>query len=87
MRVRGNRRRRGYDRGFVLSDHVDWPALMDVIQITGASRVLVTHGYRDPVVRFLTERGIDAEAIASRWEGEGAGDEEVVAAVESEATA
>ncbi len=25
MRVRGNRRRRGYDRGFVLSDHADWP--------------------------------------------------------------
>ena len=28
MQVRGNRRRGGYDRGFVLSDHADWPGLM-----------------------------------------------------------
>jgi hypothetical protein len=28
MRIRGNRRRRNYDRGFVVSDHADWPALL-----------------------------------------------------------
>src|SRR5215213_177076 len=71
MRVRGARRRRSVDRGFVLSDHVDWPALMSAIDATGAQRVLVTHGYRDPVVRALRERGLDADSIASRWEGEG----------------
>ena len=60
---------------------------MDVIDATGAARVLVTHGYRDPVVRHLTERGIDAEAIASRWEGEGEGDEEIVADLENEVPA
>ena len=87
MRLRGARRRRSVDRGFVMSDHVDWPALMDVIDATGAARVLVTHGYRDPVVRHLTERGIDAEAIASRWEGEGEGDEEIVADLENEVPA
>ena len=27
MQVRGNRRRRGLDRGFALSDHADWPGL------------------------------------------------------------
>jgi putative mRNA 3-end processing factor len=27
MRIRGTRRRRSLDRGFVLSDHVDWPSL------------------------------------------------------------
>ena len=71
MRVRGARRRRSVDRGFVVSDHVDWPALMDAIDATGAQRVLVTHGYRDPVVRALREKGLAAEAIASQWEGEG----------------
>jgi putative mRNA 3-end processing factor len=70
MRVRGARRRRSVDRGFALSDHVDWPALMAAIDATGAERVLVTHGYRDTVVRALCERGLEAEALASRWEGE-----------------
>ena len=28
MRVRGVRRQRAFDRGFVLSDHADWPALL-----------------------------------------------------------
>jgi putative mRNA 3-end processing factor len=74
MRVRGARRRRTVDRGFVLSDHVDWPALMGAIDATGAERVFVTHGYRDPVVRVLRDRGLDAHSLASRWEGE-AGDE------------
>ena len=71
MRVRGARRRRSVDRGFVLSDHVDWPALMTAVEATGAERVLVTHGYRDPVVRALRERGLSADSLASRWEGEG----------------
>lgn len=71
MRVRGARRRRSVDRGFVISDHVDWPALMATIDATRADRVLVTHGYRDAVVRTLRERGLSAEAIASQWEGEG----------------
>ena len=70
MRVRGARRRRSVDRGFVLSDHVDWPALMSAIEATGAERVLVTHGYRDTVVRTLRERGLSADSLASHWEGE-----------------
>jgi putative mRNA 3-end processing factor len=70
MRVRGMRRRRGIDRGFVLSDHVDWPSLLATIRATGATRVLVTHGYREAVVRHLCESGIDARVLPSRWKGE-----------------
>jgi putative mRNA 3-end processing factor len=70
MQVRGARRRRSLDRGFVLSDHVDWPALISAIEATGAEQVWVTHGYREQVVRFLRERGVDAQAISSHWEGE-----------------
>lgn len=70
MRIRGARRRRAVDRGFVLSDHVDWPALLACVAETGAERVWVTHGYREPVVRWLRAHGLDAHAIASRWEGE-----------------
>ncbi len=70
MRIRGARRRRSLDRGFVLSDHVDWPSLLGAIAATGAARVFVTHGYREPVVRWLLEKGLEAHALASRWEGE-----------------
>jgi putative mRNA 3-end processing factor len=78
MRIRGARRRRALDRGFVLSDHVDWPSLLAAVEATGASRVWVTHGYREPVVRWLREHGLEAMAIASRWESEteeGAGED------------
>jgi len=70
MRVRGARRRRALDRGFVLSDHVDWPSILATVEGTGAERVWVTHGTREPLVRWLTERGIEARAIASLWKGE-----------------
>jgi putative mRNA 3-end processing factor len=70
MRVRGMRRRRAIDRGFVLSDHVDWPSLLAAVAGTGAERVWVTHGTREPLVRWLTERGIEARAVASQWKGE-----------------
>jgi putative mRNA 3-end processing factor len=71
MRIRGARRRRSLDRGFALSDHADWPSLLTAIEATGAECVWVTHGYREPLVRWLVEHGVRAEAVASRWEGEG----------------
>ncbi len=63
MRIRGPRRRRALDRGFVLSDHADWPALLSAIDTTGAENVWVTHGYRGPLARWLQEHGKAAEAI------------------------
>jgi putative mRNA 3-end processing factor len=70
MRVRGVRRQRAFDRGFVLSDHADWPALLDTVRETGASRVLATHGHADPLARHLRESGLDAGVIRTAWEGE-----------------
>ncbi len=58
MRVRGNRRRRNYDRGFVVSDHADWPDLLRTVRETGARRVIATHGNTDALVRALNESGI-----------------------------
>ncbi len=65
MRVRGIRRGRGWDRGFVLSDHVDWPGMIETVQQSGARRVLVTHGRSDILVRYLQEAGIDAAPLAT----------------------
>jgi putative mRNA 3-end processing factor len=70
MRVRGNRRRRNYDRGFVVSDHADWPDLMRTIRETGARRVIATHGNTDAIIRALLEQGIAAEAFATDYAGE-----------------
>lgn len=70
MRVRGTRRRKGFDRGFALSDHADWPALLRTIEETGARRVLVTHGYADELSRYLRERGYDSAALATPFQGE-----------------
>lgn len=70
MRIRGMRRRRAIDRGFVLSDHADWPGLLRAIDATGAERVWVTHGYSDVLVRWLREHRRDAVAIPTRFEGE-----------------
>jgi putative mRNA 3-end processing factor len=67
MQVRGNRRRGGYDRGFVLSDHADWPGLLQAIEATGAHRVIVTHGSSGAMVRYLTERGWDAGAFKTEY--------------------
>lgn len=70
MRIRGTRRRRSIDHGFVLSDHADWPGLLSAIEATGATTVLVTHGYRLPLVRWLCEKGLEAKPLDTRFEGE-----------------
>ena len=70
MRVRGARRRRAYDRGFPLSDHADWDALLETIAETGAERVCVTHGYTEQLARYLEGQGRAAEQWRTSYEGE-----------------
>jgi putative mRNA 3-end processing factor len=70
MQVRGHRRRQAVDRGFVLSDHVDWPSLQSTIAHTRAEHIIATHGYTGPLVRYLRESGKSAEEFTTRFEGE-----------------
>jgi putative mRNA 3-end processing factor len=71
MRVRGVRRQRAFDRGFVLSDHADWSGLLSTIAETGASRVLVTHGWSEALARYLAEtRGLETRTVKTAYEGE-----------------
>ena len=70
MRIRGARRRRGYDRGFALSDHADWDALLVKIREAAAERVFVTHGYTAQLSRYLTEQGLGAQPWRTQYEGE-----------------
>jgi putative mRNA 3-end processing factor len=70
MRIRGMRRRHAVDRGFTLSDHADWHSLLRTITETGAKKIFVTHGYSDVLVRYLNERGIDADTMETQFSGE-----------------
>jgi putative mRNA 3-end processing factor len=67
MQLRGARRRRAVDRGFVLSDHADWPGLQQAIAATGAERVIVTHGYEAVMVRWLQEQGLQAGSFETEF--------------------
>jgi putative mRNA 3-end processing factor len=67
MQLRGARRRRGVDRGFVMSDHADWPGLQRAIAATGAERVIVTHGYEAVMVRWLEEQGLRAGSFKTEY--------------------
>ncbi|MDL2357922.1 MAG: DNA ligase-associated DEXH box helicase, partial [Pseudomonadota bacterium] len=67
MQLRGARRRRGVDRGFVLSDHADWPGLMTAIRATEAPRVIVTHGSIAVMVRWLRQLGLDASGFDTEY--------------------
>ncbi len=70
MTLRGARRRRAADRGFILSDHADWDGLLQAIEATGAERVIATHGYTDIFSKYLREQGIEALAEKTEFEGE-----------------
>ena len=67
MQLRGARRRRAVDRGFVMSDHADWPGLQRAIAATGAERVIVTHGYEAVMVRWLEQQGLQAGSFKTEF--------------------
>ena len=67
MQIRGNRRRRSVDRGFVLSDHSDWPGLVKTIRQTEAATIWVSHGYTAEMVRWLQDEGYEAVEILTRY--------------------
>ena len=70
MAMRGVRRRRAADRGFVMSDHADWDGLNAAIKETGAEKVFVTHGYTSQFTQWLSEQGYDAAVVETEYEGE-----------------
>ena len=74
MMVRGARRQRAVDRGFVLSDHADWPELLTAIKSAEAETVYVTHGFIPEVVRYLNEIGVNAVPLKAQFVGDDAAD-------------
>jgi putative mRNA 3-end processing factor len=70
MRLRGIRRRRAMDRGFVVSDHADWPGLQWAIAQTGAENIYPTHGYTDIFARWLNTQGYNARPVPTEFGGD-----------------
>ncbi len=67
MQVRGNARRRNVDAGFIMSDHADWPGLLQAIKATGAEKVFVTHGFQAAFSRYLNEIGIASAEVKTEY--------------------
>ncbi len=70
MNIRGTRRRRSVDTGFVLSDHADWDELNEAVAMTGAENIYVTHGYTDIYTKYLVEKGYNARVVKTQFTGE-----------------
>lgn len=71
MSVRGTRRRRAVDTGFVLSDHADWEGLISAIKSSGAEKVFLTHGSTAVFGRYLEEvEKIHAVELKTLFQGE-----------------
>lgn len=70
MSLRGTRRRRAVDRGFVLSDHADWDGLLQAIEATAANKIIATHGYTEIFSKYLREQGLEAYSEKTEFEGE-----------------
>ncbi len=70
MALRGIRRRRSGDRGFVISDHADWGGLLDAITHTGAENIYVTHGYTEIFSRYLNENVWSAQVVPTEFGGD-----------------
>ena len=70
MALRGARRRRNADKGFVLSDHADWEGLNEAISLTGAENVFVTHGFTDILSKWLIDKGLNAHPLETNFEGD-----------------
>ncbi|WP_179379509.1 ligase-associated DNA damage response exonuclease [Jannaschia marina] len=67
MALRGVRRRRAVDRGFVVSDHADWAGLNAAIRETGAERIFATHGYTATFRQWLESQGYDARIVETAY--------------------
>jgi putative mRNA 3-end processing factor len=76
MALRGVRRRRGADRGFIVSDHADWAGLNSAIKETGATKIFATHGYTDSFHRWLRDQGYDAHVVSTEYTGDDISDED-----------
>ena len=67
MQIRGNRRWKGVDAGFAVSDHADWNGLLSAVKATEAQKVYVTHGSQAVFSKYLNEIGIESQEVVTEY--------------------
>ncbi len=67
MQIRGNRRWKGVDAGFAVSDHADWNGLLSAVKATKAEKVYVTHGSQAVFSKYLNEIGIESQEVVTEY--------------------
>lgn len=67
MQIRGNRRWKGVDAGFAVSDHADWNGLLSAVKATEAEKVYVTHGSQAVFSKYLNEIGIKSQEVITEY--------------------
>jgi putative mRNA 3-end processing factor len=64
MRIRGRARQSGVELPLVISDHVDWPELLQTLGEVQAEDIWVTHGRDDALLHHLATKGQSGRALA-----------------------
>ena len=67
MAIRGIKRRRAADKGFVISEHADWAGLNWAIRETEAEKIFVTHGYTESFSKWLRFKGLNASVVKTEF--------------------
>jgi putative mRNA 3-end processing factor len=70
MQIRGNRRWKGVDAGFSVSDHADWNGLISAVKATEAEKVFVTHGSQATFSKYLNSIGIASAEVKTEYGNE-----------------
>lgn len=64
MRVRARARQRGAEFPIIVSDHADWPELLQTIADVEAGEIWVTHGREDALLHQISSMGLKGRALA-----------------------
>lgn len=64
MQIRARAKQQHVELPLVISDHSDWPQLIETIHETGAAEVWVTHGREEALVHYCRKAGLSARALS-----------------------
>jgi putative mRNA 3-end processing factor len=64
MQIRARAKQQRVELPMVISDHCDWPELIETIHETGAGEVWVTHGREEALVHYCRKAGLQARALS-----------------------
>ncbi|HTZ70672.1 MAG TPA: ligase-associated DNA damage response exonuclease [Acetobacteraceae bacterium] len=63
MRVRQRAKAGGIELPLIVSDHADWPELLQTLDDVGAPEIWVTHGNEEALIHAATARGFRGRAL------------------------